>query len=403
MERAIEIWDAELPLIDFVYSAAGPIDIEVTWDQRWPALDVIRLKNGLEIKGTIIKETEDEVIIRIIGFIELPILWTDIESMRSVPGYADPTGQDIHFNDTGHYGWEIGDTPPDLPQRDLRWDICTATLHEFCHVLGITGDTYIRMPPIIDGALKMDYVFRELDPADIAALAEIYRIYKLTTNVSPEGSGTITCVTSDPEDAPRHPWYRSRTVVTLTATENSGYESVRWSGDLSGTENPITITMDSDKTVTANFTVFIVTVTSDYGSPNPPVGITAYPNGSQVTVSCGPTPYPGPVGTRYVCTGWVDGTCNISIVGITTSYGPFTITQNCAITWTWKTQYYLNVFSPYGNPQGDGWYDAGATAHWSVTSPVAGTEGTQYVATPASGDVEMYAPKGIFVVWTEPP
>lgn len=41
--------------------------------------------------------------------------------------------------------------------------------------------------------------------------------------------------------------------VTITATPNSGYEFSGWSGDASGTANPITIKMDSNKSIKANF------------------------------------------------------------------------------------------------------------------------------------------------------
>jgi hypothetical protein len=44
---------------------------------------------------------------------------------------------------------------------------------------------------------------------------------------------------------------------------------------------------------------------------------------------------------------------------------------------TYKTQYYLTVASSYGNPAGQGWYDAGSTATFTVTSPVSGGAGTQ--------------------------
>jgi uncharacterized repeat protein (TIGR02543 family) len=33
-------------------------------------------------------------------------------------------------------------------------------------------------------------------------------------------------------------------------------------------------------------------------------------------------------------------------------------------------RYYLTVVSDYGDPQGEGWYDSGSTASFSVTSPV---------------------------------
>jgi uncharacterized repeat protein (TIGR02543 family) len=72
--------------------------------------------------------------------------------------------------------------------------------------------------------------------------------YKLTTAVSPAGGGTIARL-------PAATWYDPGTPVQLTAIPNSGYVFDHWSGDLSGTDNPATITMDSDKTVTANFQI----------------------------------------------------------------------------------------------------------------------------------------------------
>jgi uncharacterized repeat protein (TIGR02543 family) len=57
-----------------------------------------------------------------------------------------------------------------------------------------------------------------------------------TTNPSP---GTYT--------------YDEATEVTIRAIPNSGYTFSGWSVDASGTTNPITIAMDSDKSITANF------------------------------------------------------------------------------------------------------------------------------------------------------
>jgi hypothetical protein len=47
--------------------------------------------------------------------------------------------------------------------------------------------------------------------------------------------------------------YVPGTVVTLEAKDELGYRFVSWSGDVSGNENPITITMDGDKSISANF------------------------------------------------------------------------------------------------------------------------------------------------------
>jgi hypothetical protein len=52
---------------------------------------------------------------------------------------------------------------------------------------------------------------------------------------------------------PNRATYTSGTLVTLTATPESGYEFAGWGGDLSGTQNPTTITMSSSKRVEGLF------------------------------------------------------------------------------------------------------------------------------------------------------
>ncbi len=49
--------------------------------------------------------------------------------------------------------------------------------------------------------------------------------------------------------------YNTGTLVTVTAIPNSGYAFSNWSGNLSGSVNPTTITMNVNKSVTANFSV----------------------------------------------------------------------------------------------------------------------------------------------------
>lgn len=71
--------------------------------------------------------------------------------------------------------------------------------------------------------------------------------YSLTGTVSPSGAGTITL-------NPANGTYESNTNVTITATASSGYVFSSWSGDASGSDNTVSVTMTSDKSVTANFT-----------------------------------------------------------------------------------------------------------------------------------------------------
>ena len=66
--------------------------------------------------------------------------------------------------------------------------------------------------------------------------------------VSNAGSGTVTL---DPAGGT----YAYGTVVALTAAPAAGWHFTGWSGDLTGTTNPATVTMDADKTITAIFAI----------------------------------------------------------------------------------------------------------------------------------------------------
>ena len=74
----------------------------------------------------------------------------------------------------------------------------------------------------------------------------------MTTNVDGEGSIELN---------PPGGTYALGTVVTLEAKPAEGYKFQNWSGDLIGNENPATITMNTNKTVTAVF----VSETKTYG------------------------------------------------------------------------------------------------------------------------------------------
>ena len=69
--------------------------------------------------------------------------------------------------------------------------------------------------------------------------------YTLTTSVA-SGQGSIT---------PSSGSYEEGASVTVTAKASEGYAFDRWGGDLSGSTNPATITMNSNKTISAYFVV----------------------------------------------------------------------------------------------------------------------------------------------------
>ena len=68
--------------------------------------------------------------------------------------------------------------------------------------------------------------------------------YVLKVTVKPDGAGQV-----DPSEGEFSPGE----VVALTPTAEGNYEFEKWTGEWSGVENPLSITMNADKTIIANF------------------------------------------------------------------------------------------------------------------------------------------------------
>jgi hypothetical protein len=75
--------------------------------------------------------------------------------------------------------------------------------------------------------------------------------YTLTTAVAPPGVGSISA--NPLPNCNGGTQYTHGTVVELTASPNAGYAFTNWSGDASGATNPVSVTMDAARSVTANF------------------------------------------------------------------------------------------------------------------------------------------------------
>ncbi|MES2277747.1 MAG: ice-binding family protein [Bacteroidota bacterium] len=66
---------------------------------------------------------------------------------------------------------------------------------------------------------------------------------------------TVTAVNGTVIKNPNQATYNSGSTVQLTATPNLGYTFSSWSVDASGSTNPLTVTMNANKNITANFTL----------------------------------------------------------------------------------------------------------------------------------------------------
>jgi len=68
--------------------------------------------------------------------------------------------------------------------------------------------------------------------------------YALSVSVDPSGAGSVSLSSGE---------YKSGVQVTLRASPANGYTFDHWSGSASGTGSTLTVTMDSDKHITAHF------------------------------------------------------------------------------------------------------------------------------------------------------
>ncbi len=121
---------------------------------------------------------------------------------------------------------------------------------------GVTREILAEHSGVIEGRVEADYILDEEDMGQynywfVLTSYEDYNVgrinpasYSLTVDV--EGFGTVEI---DPEEVE----YVEGDEVTLTAIPEEDWYFVEWTGDYEGTEEEITIIMDSDKQVTAHF------------------------------------------------------------------------------------------------------------------------------------------------------
>ena len=110
--------------------------------------------------------------------------------------------------------------------------------------------------PITYGTVTLPVTILEVEPT-----------YTVSTSVSPTGAGSVSGGGS----------YTQGEIALLTATPASGYVFQNWSGDASGSANPLTVTIDSDQTIVA---VFEASGTGDPGGD---------PASNPEELFCGPT------------------------------------------------------------------------------------------------------------------
>jgi len=152
----------------------------------------------------------------------------------------------------------------------------------------ITPDTGYHVSDVmIDGSSigpTTSYTFYSVDNNHTITAVFAQNEYVLTIHVI--GDGAIA-------KSPDKTIYTHGEIVELTATANSGWTFSGWSGDLTGSQNPTTITMDSDKVVNATFIQEAYTLTVNLfgnGSVTKNPDLPTYTYGTEVNLTASADP-----------------------------------------------------------------------------------------------------------------
>lgn len=156
-----------------------------------------------------------------------------------------------------------------------------------------------------------------------------------------------------------------------------------------------------DTAISASYTTEVrLTIVSAHGGV---IGEGWYPQGDSAFIRA-VSPQDGPAGTRYAFTHWTGDASGLSLAVLLTMDVPKNVTAN------WKTQHLLTVTSAHGEVLGDGWYDQGATAMFTLAAREVTESGKSWLFTGWSGgatgtalsvNVTLDAPMSVTANWRE--
>lgn len=99
--------------------------------------------------------------------------------------------------------------------------------------------------PTVPLSSSLSYQFNMAGNVDLVANFSQVQVFTVVVTANPLAGGTTTGAGV----------YASGTSATLRAIPNSGYSFTGWSGDATGSANPLTLSVNANKNITANFVV----------------------------------------------------------------------------------------------------------------------------------------------------
>jgi DNA-directed RNA polymerase subunit L len=124
----------------------------------------------------------------------------------------------------------------------------------------------------------------EIVMSEDKSVTAVFLPVQYTLTVSSSGSGTVS---KNPDKS----MYDSGDIVELSASPDTGYQFDSWSGSITGSANPVSVTMDGDKSVSAQFSPVeyqLALSTSGSGSVDRNPSLDSYPYGTSVILTANP-------------------------------------------------------------------------------------------------------------------
>jgi hypothetical protein len=110
-----------------------------------------------------------------------------------------------------------------------------------------TGNYFINWAGALSGSNNPNVLVIASASPVVTALFGALAVGQYALTVLPQGAGSVAAT-------PHTNRYSSGTVVALTPLPSPGESFIGWSGDAIGSQNPLGVTMDLSKVITASFT-----------------------------------------------------------------------------------------------------------------------------------------------------
>jgi hypothetical protein len=141
---------------------------------------------------------------------------------------------ECHKNEIGWLAWEWGPGNSDCTEMDMTTDSKFETLRDWGLEVAVTDEFSIKNTSVIPKFMQ-------------TGICEGSQVKRYSVSVVAKGRGSVTI-------SPNKSMVDSGQVLTITPVADAGNEFVNWSGSKEGTQSPLTVTVESDLTIAANFT-----------------------------------------------------------------------------------------------------------------------------------------------------